>query len=518
MLSQGAVMPHRLPRRLLAGCIALWLPCAAAGSAGVQPVTEGPHNVVLIIADGMCANNELAASRYLYGVDKGLSFHNWPCHAYESTWDVTTYDRFAWLAAGSGAQRYDPARFDPLLGYDPAQGGSVPQEGRPSEQDVYFLTRLYAWGEDGSGSVKPRLPATDSAAAATALACGRKTDNGNLAWLPGDPADGALETIAEKLRRQRGGAIGVCSTVPFSHATPAAFVAHNPGRGNYHDIAREIIEQTRPEVVIGGGHPAYSLNSHGAVEDSYISSADYGLIRDDPDYVFVERRGHAAGGTALLNAADLAAAQDKKLFGLFGGAGGSLSDITVSDSPGAPQVTHGTADPTAAQLAQAALTVLSRDPDGFFLMVEQGDIDWCNHDNDFAAGIGCMWDLDRLAAAVVDWIEQPGDSVTLDNTLVVVLPDHTHYLRLPTALGRGELPQQVAVDVDRAEPWVHSWAYPGGEVLWRARDHTNELGDIYAIGGGTAHLESLAGSWYPGTRIIDNTQVYQAMAAWLGVE
>lgn len=53
---------------------------------------------------------------------------------------------------------------------------------------------------------------------------GVKTDDGKIAWAPGNPVDGALTTITELLREREGFFIGVVSTVPFSHATPAAHV------------------------------------------------------------------------------------------------------------------------------------------------------------------------------------------------------------------------------------------------------------------------------------------------------
>src|SRR4030042_579946 len=73
----------------------------------------------------------------------------------------------------------------------------------------------------------PPGPATDSASAATALATGFKTDSGNIAWLPGDPAGGELPTITEEYRAKTGAGIGIISTVPVKHETPAAFVSHN---------------------------------------------------------------------------------------------------------------------------------------------------------------------------------------------------------------------------------------------------------------------------------------------------
>jgi len=64
-------------------------------------------------------------------------------------------------------------------------------------------------------------------------------------------------------RNQRKAAIGVVTTVPFSHATPAGFVSHNKSRNNYLAISSEIINSVKPEVVIGGGHPALQQRGPG---------------------------------------------------------------------------------------------------------------------------------------------------------------------------------------------------------------------------------------------------------------
>jgi alkaline phosphatase len=141
-------------------------------------------------------------------------------------------------AAGASRPAYDPATADARVGYDPGTGGAAP------------------WPLDtlGSGTYLLRA-ATDSAAAATALATGAKTDNGKIAWKRGSSAAGALSTIFKLARSQWGMAIGVLTTVPFDHATPAAFTSHTVSRADYADIAAQILWTTRPDVVIGGAIP-----------------------------------------------------------------------------------------------------------------------------------------------------------------------------------------------------------------------------------------------------------------------
>ncbi len=468
-------------------------------SAGIN-LTPVKH-IILFIGDGMHLEHELAASRYLYGADYQLSFHKFPYQTFVSTWDVTTYDRYAY---SSGESYYDPNNVKPELGYDPIMGGEKPFPLEKPLIDGYFLTKLQKATDD-----KAKYPATDSASAGTAISTGYKTDDGNIAWLAGDPDtggnrkdDGSLKTIAEILRDEKGFSIGVVSTVPFSHATPASFVSHNKNRNNYYEIADEIIKETKPEVVIGGGHPSW--------DDKYMSATLYGDLKNGviTDYVFVERVDGVDGGKAILNGADQAVSQGKKLFGLFGGKGGNFEPPVPSDTPGSPKIDKATIEnPTLRDATIAALKVLSEDPDGFFLMVEQGDIDWANHANNYKWMIGTVWDLDNAVKAAIDFVNQPGDNLDWSNTVIIVTSDHGNsYMRLTNSpiLMSGDLPEQVGKD--------YEWKYPGKEVIYQTTEHTNELVTLYAMGDRANEFKKYEGKWYPCTKIIDNTHIFHAMA------
>ena len=217
-------------------------PAASVVQAKQACTASSRRHVILVIGDGMQLAHEVAASRYLYGKDNGMAWQR-PMrkHGFVTTWDVSAYNK---LATIMGKPAWTPTSADPLLGYDPSLGGTEPYPKQDPAGSFNYFSQAGKW------------PATDSASAATAMATGLKTDDGNIAWKSGDQGDGKLTTIAETLRAEKGMAIGVVSTVPFSHATPAAFVSHNVNRNNYGAIAEEIINQTQPEVVIGGGHPA----------------------------------------------------------------------------------------------------------------------------------------------------------------------------------------------------------------------------------------------------------------------
>lgn len=423
-----------------------------------------------MVGDGMQLAHEVAASRYLFGRDDGLSFHQFPQRLFKTTWDVNVYN---WRAAARGAPPYSPDDADPTIGYDPAIGGEAPYPLVPDSPERY---EYFVLG-----------PYPDSASTASAMSTGLKTDSNNIAWRSGDPSNGALESSPTLLRREYGMAAGFVTTVAFTHATPASFFAHNVSRNAYFDIEREMLFQTRPDVLIGGA-------------GSYVERASLAIAQSSREWVYVESAPGEDGGARVLDAAFSAIRQRKPLLGVFGNAEGSFASPQPSDTPGAPALQRGSLeDPTLAQASLAALEVLSQDPDGFFLLIEQGDIDWANHSNDFARMIGCVWDLHNAVSAVVSFVDRAGDDISWDNTTVLVTADHANsYLRLPVELGAGDLPMQLGAGRD---------AYPDGEVTYGTSSHTSELVSLYAIGHGAPLLDEYTTA-YPGLPIVDDTAVY----------
>ena len=467
------------------------------------PAPMPVRHLILFIGDGRHLADDIATSRYLFGQDEGLSYQRLPYRGQVATWDITTYDQYA---AETGAAPYDPQAIEPRLGYDWRRGGRAPYPlDNPPTAGDYFLSLPYPF-------------ATDSAAAATAMVTGHKTVKGAIAWGPGTTGEGLggpLPTLAELLRAHLGFAIGIVSTVPFSHATPAALVSHGPRRDDYPALAAQILGETRPEVVIGGGFPGPS----GTADYQYLSRETLARVKADPDYQVVERQPGVDGTISLLEAAQVAAGNGRKLFGLFGGPQGNFESPLAHDLPGTPLLTRATVEnPLLKDAVLAALRVLTQDPDGFLLLAEQGDSDWANHANDFRRMIGTVWDLHEAVQTVVDYVNRPGDGMTWENTLLLVAADHaTGYTRLATPLGPGDLPRQAgegSCGYASREPCT----YPDGEVIYGATNHTNEPVPLYAAGTAASPLlNAVAGTWYPGTDLIDNTQIFHVMAAAAGL-
>ncbi|WP_167599270.1 choice-of-anchor I family protein [Chlorobaculum sp. 24CR] len=391
-----------------------------------------------------------------------------------------------------------------------ADGSALPEwlTFDPSSHSIETMEEYFL---EGGSAAK----ATDSASAITAMVTGQKTDAGNLSWETGDPAGGELTTIAETLRADYGFAIGVASTVEFSHATPAGVVSHDVNRNDKWDIAHEILTETKPEVVIGAGLDSYFAKAtkdaagnstdldHNGFNDEYEAFHKGTETAYTKNVEFVEREAGVDGGDALATAAanvDLSAGE--RLFGLFGTSGGNFEYYDVEDTPGTVTITRSTGDatptvdedPTMAEMVDAALMVLNQDEDGFFIMFEQGDIDWSNHANDYEAMIGGVYDLDLAVTEVENYVASGVNGIDWSNTLVVVTSDHSNsYMRNESVLGVGDLGEV------------------GTDVTYASGGHTNELVTVTARGAGATYFGELAGQIYADTDIIDNTQIYDAM-------
>lgn len=338
--------------------------------------------------------------------------------------------------------------------------------------------------------------ATDSASAATALSCGVKTDNGNIATSHNDVY--RLETMTE-YARQLGLVSGVVSTVPFSHATPAAFAAHNNHRNNYTAIAREMITSfgdgtgargNTPtiEVIIGGGHPSWA--------SGYIGTNEYNALKNGTTgqgWTFVERKPGVNGSVSLANAA----AGATKLFGLFGGSGGNIEYRNANGMGANPE------NPTLAEMSLAALNVLERYKTGFFLMIEGGAIDWASHSNNVNQMIGEMIGFDQAVLAVSGWVSSVDP--LWNDTLLIVTGDHeTGYI----TRGAGVFP-----NVPLANPGAGILPTAGVHFVWNSTNHTNSLVPVFAKGVGSHLFAQYARNWDAGYGVyyLDNTEINAIM-------
>lgn len=228
---------------------------------------------------------------------------------------------------------------------------------------------------------------TDSAASATAYACGIKTYNGAIAV---DTEQRPLATVLEAAE-QRGLATGLVATSRVTHATPAAFSAHVPSRDHETDIAAQQLTQNI-EVILGGGLGPFLPEAEGGWREDGRNLLDEAAARG---YAVLD-------GRAAFDAADAT-----PVIGLFS-SGHMAYEI---DRDPATQ-------PSLAEMTQKAIDLLQGDPNGFFLMVEGSRIDHAAHGNDLAAHLHDLLAFDEAVATALAFARADGQ------TLVVSTSDH----------------------------------------------------------------------------------------------
>jgi len=253
---------------------------------------------------------------------------------------------------------------------------------------------------------------TDSAAGITAYATGHKTVNGALSVTP--RLDGGVDTLPTvlELAEARGMSTGLVTTTTITHATPAGFYAHTLFREKELDIALAAIpgQQNRGlgdgiEVLMGGGR------------NFWLPKAVETGVREDGRNLIEEMS--RAGYTAVGTRAELETARQagkKKILGLFGP---SHLEYEADRPRTAPQ------QPTLTEMTRAAIEVLSRNPKGYFLMVEGGRIDHALHGNNGYRAVTDMLEFNRAISEALRMVSK--------ETVIVVTADHDHTMVLSGA-------------------------------------------------------------------------------------
>lgn len=219
---------------------------------------------------------------------------------------------------------------------------------------------------------------TDSAAGGTALACDKKTKNGMVGM---DVDTLAMETILEVLADQ-GKSTGIVVTCYSGHATPADFYAKVPKRSMYEDIAIQMAESDKLNVMIAGGRKHFNQRKDSldllARMENELGWKVYDTLADIDTtcmkYAVLANRGHMPK---------------------YEERGDFLPEGV-----------------------KTALKTLEQDEDGFFLMVEGSQIDFACHAGDSAWMVDETVDFSNAVQVALDYAK------THDNTLVVVTADH----------------------------------------------------------------------------------------------
>ena len=242
---------------------------------------------------------------------------------------------------------------------------------------------------------------TDSGASGTAIATGMKTSNGTVSMDAEHRYP--LKTIAE-IAKEKGRKVGIISTVDIDHATPAVFYAHQPRRSSYFDIAKQLANSGFD--FFAGGDFRQKTDPQGVDRTGVIELA--------------KRNGfiHVQNATAFRY--------------LEPGAGRVLFIHPDSNEEYAmPYAMDMDAESiTLEQIVRKSIRMLDN-PEGFFIMVEGGKIDWACHGHDAAACIQEVLALDDAVKAALEFYDKHPK-----NTLILISADHeTGGMSLGTSYG-----------------------------------------------------------------------------------
>jgi alkaline phosphatase len=268
------------------------------------------------------------------------------------------------------------------------------------------------------------------------------------------------------MAQSKGKATGLVATSTITHATPAVWGAHVHYRNCETEIARQYIEDTGVDVLLGGGiGPDQAVK---CLMPSPKTAADL-ITEAQSSYGYVYVTDEIQMNTAV-------AAGAKKIFGIFTPAGKTPETYRVDSS-----LTYPAGEPTLPEMTSAALDILEKDRDGFFLMVEGSQIDWANHANDIEYQIGETLSFDESVKVVLDWVNK--EPLRKLNTLVVIVADHDcggFAVNGPygTLSAAGDIVQAGWTSLDHTAGDTIIWSQgPGSQHLGKAVDNT----DLYGV-------------------------------------
>ena len=411
----------------------------------MDAVKAGKKNIILFVCDGMDWETTQAASIYKNqkitfekGQGSGLFFLDYKAKGSSYGYMVTS--PYAKSAKFDVDSQIVSSVAEQTGGYNAERGGKTPWQ-KPADPG-------YLLGKSGSSG----HAYTDSASSATSMTTGKKTFNGSINV---GPEGTQLETIAHQLQRD-GFAVGVVSSVPFCHATPGCAYAHNVNRNDYQDISRDMLglksvahrkkALSGLDVVIGCGwgdqkDEDKKQGNNFVPGNKYVSDEDLKEIDVDHggQYFVVQRTEGENGKQLLADAALLAATDGNRLFGFFGTGNGHLpfrtADGNYDPTRGISSAErYGKEDvfenPSLGDMSVAALDLLasrkkSGVAGGMWLMVESGDIDWANHNNNIDDSIGAVLSADAAFARIVQWVETNSN---WDETALILTADHGHMM------------------------------------------------------------------------------------------
>lgn len=301
-----------------------------------------------------------------------------------------------------------PQQLGMLFAYAHLAPGSKVPERTPVLETMARKGNIALVRTEPSGTI-----VVDSAAAATQLATGEYSGSEMIGL---NQLGEHVPTVLE-IARDLGKATGLVSDTRITHATPAGFAAHQRERNMENEIACDMLDN-RVDVLLSGGLRHFvpkevndpNSATHMAVVQMIGGQFQPTSKRDDSRNLLVESR---QDYQLVFDHQSLAKVKDGRVLGLF--ADSEMLDALAENE--ALQSASRT-QPTLVEMTQKAIEILSQDPNGFFLMVEGGQIDWCGHNNDAGCMLHELLQLDDAVRYVYNWAKDR------DDTVVLVTADH----------------------------------------------------------------------------------------------
>lgn len=231
---------------------------------------------------------------------------------------------------------------------------------------------------------------TDSAAAGTALACGVKTRIGMLGV---DAATNPVPSCAA-IAKEKGMKVGIIATVMTTHATPAAFYAHQSRRSRDYEIAIELV------------HSGFDYFAGGGLGGRYDDKKSKQYMKYGNAYDYAESAGYK-----IIRTRD-------EFLALKSGDGKVLTRFTDGHLTGEIDVRLPRTQPTLAEMVSKGIELLDG-PQGFFIMAEGSRIDWSCHSNDAKSMVLDVLGMDDAVKVALEFSRKHPDE-----TLIVVVADH----------------------------------------------------------------------------------------------
>jgi len=430
-------------------------------------------NIIFFLGDGMGPTTITAARIYQYREEGLLNFER-----LDRTARIKTYSNDAMVTDSA-----------------PSMGAYM--TGVKINNDVISLQ-----------GAKPLAPGKDANGNASVDRCGE--NNGT-----------APQTMLE-LAKAAGRAVGAITTTELTHATPASTFSHVCNRNAAYTIAQQIVPggagynprlKDGVDVLMGGGRPHFTpfdarTNPHGRADGRDLLAE-------------FKARGYFVAAT---RADMMSALPNRKFIGIY--ADSHLDYATVRKPT----------QPTLAEMTGKSIELLSKNPKGFFLMVEGGKIDHALHDSNAKNALEEVVDFDNAIQAALERMRQldPG----LEHTLIVVTADHDHTMVMSGYPKRGNPILGIVRDYATGQP-AHdadgktytTLVFGGGpnrqEVRTDVDDARAQALDYHqeaavrlpgeGHGGGDVKLYAAGAGAAPFKGTMENTRVFELMKAAAGL-